>query len=162
MGRLRIRQTDDLELVSELDRACFGSTATALKGDEFDHSIWWIAELDGKPVAYAGLHPEPVGGKPMLCLPEVDPGPPTYDKAFLCRAGVLKEARGQGIQRKLISVRVACAKRLGIPRVYTYVSTANVASMKQLVRCGFEPYSYTRSEEIACIYLQRKLEGAKK
>lgn len=137
---LRIRQTDDLDTVFELDRECFPHDKK-LKGNEFDHSVWWVAEYLGTPVGYAGLHPQPTFSPDTTPLRNAA-GLPSFEKTYLCRAGVLPEARGKGIQRRLVQARVAYSKKLGVPRAYTYVSTANIASMKTLVRCGFVPYHY--------------------
>ena len=53
------------------------------------------------------------------------------------RAGVRPDARGQGLQRRLIRARVAYAKREGFPEVWTYTSNYNVASSNNLIREGF-------------------------
>lgn len=143
---LRIRQTDDLDAVSEMDRVCF-PTDSAIDEDTLAHSVWWFAELEGRPVAYAGL----------LCQHPGTAQVGAYEKAFLCRAGVLPEARGTGLQVRLIRARVAFAKRVGVPRVYTYVATCGVASMRSLVKCGFLPYYYRFDNPGAFIYLEKKL-----
>jgi GNAT superfamily N-acetyltransferase len=131
---IRLRQTDDLDEIQELDRRCF-PTDVGLKGPQFLDSVWWVAEVQAVeapwvPIGYAGLYPE------------LD-----QNKAFLTRAGVVKEARGRGLQQRLIRARVACAKRLVAARVYTYVAVANMASARNLIKCGFLPYTY---ERLAC------------
>lgn len=140
---LRIRRTEDLDEILELDRKCFPHDK-AMDGPELHDSLWWLAEVrteDGwEPVGYAGLQPMAAEGK-----------------AFLCRAGVLPEARGKHLQRRLIDVRVRAARRLeGVKRVYTYVAVSNVASARSLVRRGFLPYSWTRDESAGTLYYFEK------
>jgi GNAT superfamily N-acetyltransferase len=60
------------------------------------------------------------------------------DVAYLCRAGVRPEFRGHGLQRRLIAVRVAWAKRRGLYSVTTEVADWNVASANSLIRAGFK------------------------
>ena len=67
------------------------------------------------------------------------------------------EVRGRGLQRRLIRVRVRHARRIGLRRVYTYVSAPNIASMKSLVREGFEPYYFCWEESNPFVYLERRL-----
>ena len=98
---------------------------STLPGDEpYDKvgSVWWVA-YDGKtPVGYAGIKR---WGSTM---------------AFLCRAGVLKEARGQGLHRRLLRVREAWAKRLGIKTLITYTAPFNLQAANNLIRAGFVLY----------------------
>lgn len=135
-----VRQTDDLDQIVELDRVCF-PLDKVISGVTLEDSIWWLATVDGAPVGYAGLYPMPTEG----------------NKAFLSRAGVVLEARGHRLQQKLIRVRTAYAKRLGFDRVYTYVVTSGVPSMRSLVRCGFVPYHYSLEDEGAFLYLEKVL-----
>lgn len=143
--KIRLRRTDDLDEVLELDRTCFPHDK-AMDGPELHDSLWWLAEArteEGwEPVGYAGLQPMPAEGK-----------------AFLCRVGVLQEARGMHLQRRLIDVRVRAARRLeGVKRVYSYVAVSNIASARSLVRCGFLPYWWTRDDSAGTLYyFQRDL-----
>lgn len=56
---------------------------------------------------------------------------------FLCLSGVLPEARGQGLQKKLINVRIKWAKSQEADGVYTYTSKENIVSANNLIKCGF-------------------------
>lgn len=85
--------------------------------------FWWLAFSKGHPVAFAGMN-------------IVTSSP---DMAFLCRAGVLPDHRGHGLQRRLIRVRVNKAKRLGLSNV---ISTTydNPRSANNLLAEGFRLY----------------------
>jgi RimJ/RimL family protein N-acetyltransferase len=134
MAQLRIKQTDDLELISELDCQLFEHEG--LKGDDalLNDSVWWVAEAfmddEWQPVGYAGLEVTDAG-----------------KKAFLSRAGVLPIARGQQLQQRLIRARVAYARRQGVERVWTYTHWANIRSQRSLVRAGLLPYYYERQAD---------------
>jgi L-amino acid N-acyltransferase YncA len=87
-------------------------------------AYWWIAENSaGQPIAFAGL--KEVNGQ----------------TGFLCRVGVNKNKRGEGIQKKLIRVREAKAKKLGLRWLITYCHPANLASANNLIACGMKLYS---------------------
>lgn len=59
---------------------------------------------------------------------------------ILCRAGVVEEARGHGLQKKLIMARTVFARNLGLRRVTTYTHTTNLPSMNNLMASGFRLY----------------------
>lgn len=82
---------------------------------EFHCGRWYLIHIDGEPAAF--------------CAGEI-----TAEGYFLSRAGVLPGWRGQGLQRVMIDYRIKLAK--GRP-VYTYTSADNVASMNNLIACGF-------------------------
>lgn len=119
--KIRISRTEDVELIQELDEACFGDTTYPIKDPEL--CTWWIARNRHKePLAYAGIKDlaEPGG-------------------AYLCRAGVLPIARGLGLQKRLIRVRLAWARRNG--RFWVCTDTRqNPASANSLIACGFKSY----------------------
>lgn len=68
----------------------------------------------------------------------------TYQPATNCvsmdRTGVLPEANGFGLQKKMIRVRLTWARRLGAKCAITYVSQRNYRSMVNLLKCGFRFY----------------------
>ncbi len=138
--KLRIRQTDDLDQIQELDTPLLGGL-----DDLLNRCTWWLAEalIEGvwTPVGYAGLEITD-GGK----------------YAFLSRAGVVPLARGQGIQRKLIRVRERYARAHGCTHCYTYVVWYNTASMTSLVRAGYHPYTWEREGDGRFIHLHKKLD----
>lgn len=140
MAPVSIRRTEDRDLVNYLDQICF--PGEPMDSGPLEWATWWIACAGKEPVAYAGLLPQEGASK-----------------AFLCRAGVIHAARGGGLQKRLVRVREAHARRSGIPRLYTYVSAWNFASMNTLIGCGFRPYYTVFQTEPAnaFIYLQRHL-----
>lgn len=147
---IRISQTDDLDLIDEMDRVCFPQDARL--GEDLVESTWWVARLNGKPIGYAGM---------LLQSEERKPGDGLY-KAYLNRAGVLPEARGGGLQKRLIRARCAHAAKSGSLRAYTYVWAANIGSMNSLISCGFRPYFFERQQTVtgataSFIYFQKQL-----
>lgn len=133
-----IRRSDDLELVQELDREIFPKSPR-LSQKELEDSTWWVAYVGGAAVGFAGIK--------LL---------PAKAKAYLTRAGVVKLARGSGLQKRFIRLRVSHAKRQGIPRVYTYVWAGNFASQRSLISCGFRPYYLERYENASYTYFENR------
>src|SRR5678809_912432 len=113
---VKISQTDDLDAIKEMDQACFCGEDLP----DLETAIWWIAHEGPNELGYAGA------------LHDVD----TND-LFLNRAGVLPEARGHGLQRKLIRARVRYARAHLMRSCYTYTVPFNVASSNNLIKCGF-------------------------
>ncbi|CAB4141022.1 NAT_SF domain containing protein [uncultured Caudovirales phage] len=85
---------------------------------------WWVARGYGDIVGFAGM------------VEETD-SPGTW---MLYRAGVLPGARGHGLQRALIRVRLAAAKRAG-GTVAVSSTYFNNISANNLIREGFELYT---------------------
>lgn len=133
---ITIRRTEDLQAIVDLDKELI---TPAMKETELAGATWWLAELEGAPVGYAGIKLIPGEGK-----------------AFLCRAGVVEAARGKGLQKRLIRVRTRFAKSQGVLRCYTYVKDSNLASMRSLLSCGFRPYYFERGLENGFVYLENR------
>jgi RimJ/RimL family protein N-acetyltransferase len=88
-------------------------------------AFWWLAKNEqGGPVGFAGLYVE------------------NYDHgvASLCRAGVVEEARGHGLQKRLIKARQDFAFKIGMKRLITYTHVANIPSINNLIASGFKLY----------------------
>lgn len=84
---------------------------------------WWLAIDGGVPVGFAGM----VQSSRWM------------DAIYLCRAGVVAKARGQGLQGRLINVRQRLAKRMGKRWLITDTN-GNPASANTLINCGFKMY----------------------
>jgi GNAT superfamily N-acetyltransferase len=119
---MHVRKTTNLEMIARLDKKIFeGDREDKIKGG--DYNLWWLAYVDGKIAGFAGL--------------KVYPG----DRSgFLTRAGVLKEYRGQGLQKALIKARDNEARRLGLECNITYTADWNCASANNLIACGYKLY----------------------
>jgi GNAT superfamily N-acetyltransferase len=116
---IRLRRTDDLELIHELDRACF--PADAPPGEWAEDTLWWLA-LDGAgPCGYGGLW---VHG----------------DTGHWARVGVLPEYQRHGLGSRILRTAIRAAAARGCRRVQSYTSSENVASMRSMAACGLLPY----------------------
>lgn len=135
--KYRIVQTDDLDLVQEISKRIFPEDAK-LCGPELDDSEWWLLKHGKDVVGFAGVH-------------VVD------QDAKLVRAGVAAEARGRGLQKRLIRTRLAFAKAAGATKAYTYTATKNIASQRSLLACGFLPYRYEWTGDNGFIHFTRAL-----
>lgn len=116
----RIIRTTNLKLVRALDSELWDDCYW----DTFEgHEVWIAKARSGKVVGYASLQ-------------MVDRG----TSGFLTKAGVLPEARGNGLQKRLIRVRERRARELGAKTTITYTADWNVASMNSLISCGYKTY----------------------
>ncbi len=118
INRVDIRHSRTQDKLSRLQRICL----------PYDHlydtttGFWWsAADTSGNDVAFAGL---------------------VYssrwsDCGYLCRSGVVPSSRGQGIQKKLIRVRIRQAKAVGMNWLITD-TYKNPASSNSLISCGFK------------------------
>ena len=102
--------------------------AQCFPGLEFQqlHGDWWIA-YDGEtkaPAAFAGLWPSVR----------------TPGAGYLCRAGVLPQGRGKGLQRKLIKVREREAKKKRWVVLFSDIAPGNAHSLNNLYACGFRAF----------------------
>lgn len=80
----------------------------------------------------------PAGRAVGFC--SVRPTTTDLDTVFLSRAGILPEARGLGLHRRMISVRLRWARKNGFKRAITYAQRDNIQSAVNLLRCGFMLY----------------------
>ncbi len=105
------------ETVLALHTIIFGESAP-----QIDPSIgfWWIVTLAGEAVGFAGIRT----------------AQSTSDAAYLERSGVTVGHRGHGLQRRLIRVREARARREGWQRIVTD-TYYNVPSANNLIRSGY-------------------------
>lgn len=100
-----------------LQRACLPHDEPVFPED----GAWWMGWDGGQAV----------------CFGLVQPSCQWVDTAYLARAGVLEAWRGMGLQRRLIRVREAWAKRAGY-RWMISDTTDNVPSSNNLMRCGYK------------------------
>ncbi len=120
-----VRKTTNLDLIARLDEKMFGEEAE----EELEGRIWWLAYVEGKIAGFAGLKVFQEGSRMG---------------GYLCRAGVLKEYRGMGIQRALIDCRDREGRRLGLTMNITYTARDNYPSANNLIRCGYTLYDAER------------------
>lgn len=119
---MRARRTSNRELVELMDMICFPEDDR----EDFDKSVWWTyRDDDGTPMGYCGLK--------LLTGPN-------SGVAYLCRAGVLPEYQGQGLQKRMISVRERYAREQGCQAILTYTITENYASITNLIKSGYRFY----------------------
>lgn len=89
-----------------------------------DDGVWWVAYVDDAPAGFAS----------------VKTSPRYVGLGYLSRAGVLPAYRGHGLQKRLIRVREAYARRQGWTALITDTTAANPASANSLIACGFRMY----------------------
>ncbi len=125
--KFRIRRAKtyrELEQVYALDLLIFGSHDGSIGSmEDLNGSDWWIVwDEDNNPVAYCGV-----------VIYE--------DFAVHKRSGVLRLARGHGLQRKMLRLRERFAKKAGCTSICTYVSIENPHSANNLIKCGYLVYN---------------------
>lgn len=127
---------DIRDQLNRLDKELFPHDFLAQKT-----GYWWIVYHGKKPVAFAGVrqsHQWETAG-------------------YLCRVGVTEDHRGRGLQKRLLRVREAKARRLGWHYLVTDTQD-NPASANSLISCGYKMYSPQKpwANEGAC-YWRKKL-----
>ena len=121
---LVVRATpEELDEIVALDRVCMGECHWTL--DEAN-ALWVVHDTDDRVCAYASAR---------MLTNEADNG-----AVYLDRAGVAKEARGRGLQRRLIHARTAWARRRGARVAITYTVMTGCTSGNNLARAGFRLY----------------------
>lgn len=130
MGQYKIRlvgnwislSDSNRKILDELDSQIFPVDVGCKKRQPGRY--WWIVYAGKKPIGFAGIE---IGNR----------------EAFLCRAGILIQHRGHGIQKKLIRSRERYAKKLGIHDIITYTHTLSIASVNNLINSGYKLYDPT-------------------
>lgn len=138
---MRLRRTDEYDTILDLDRVCFPGFEPISERYFSDRVAWWLAEDDGYPVAFGGIAPS----SKLLHV------------GYLCRAGVIPECRGMGLQRRLIRVREAYARRQGWSQVRT--DAASAPSANNLARMGYQIFRPEKpwSQVPGTIYFRKAL-----
>lgn len=109
---------DLLHSLNALAPECF----PLLQQRHLDNGFWFVAYLDGDPIAFAGMVP-------------FDPFPGVM---YLKRCYVLPEHRGHGLQGKLLSLRELKARELGRTTLVSECSESNTFSAANFRRAGYE------------------------
>lgn len=109
-------------LIEKLDRHIFRGIP---KYNNFEKCYWWVVYWGKMPVAYCGMDI-------------------SWTSSYLCRAGVLKAARGKGLQKRLIRVRERMARKLGFKRMTTYTHKTNKYSLANLTSLGYKKFKPTK------------------
>lgn len=122
----RIREVDggeNADILADLHTICFQDEAAQA---DYEVGYWWLAYFEKEPVAFAGVTPSVLG----------------FNTGYLKRVGVLPEHRGAGLQKRLIRVREAKAKKQGWSRLVTDC-TDNPASANSLYKAGYKMFAPT-------------------
>jgi RimJ/RimL family protein N-acetyltransferase len=124
--RFRIKRTDDIDEVRDLALQCF-TDGELEREDEMEAATWWLClDPEGDPAGFIGarIYTDALGA----C-------------AYLSLVGVLPHARGSRLMQRLVRTMLRWAKREGCYVAVTYVHPLNAASMRGLLRSGFQPYT---------------------
>lgn len=138
-GEYRIQEVDgdDEEIADtllELDRLAFPGDLGG-KTPDFSVGHWWLVLARGEAVGYAGLTQSSWH----------------HTAGYLKRVGVRRDHTGNGLQRRLIDVRINRARKNGLRYVITDCTTCNPASANSLMKRGFKifmpdnPWALTHS-----------------
>jgi GNAT superfamily N-acetyltransferase len=137
LKRIDIRKQSSQDKLSALQKICLPFDQPY----DTNFGSWWIATANGVDIGFAGL---------VRTVSWTDCG-------YLCRAGVVPTARGQGLQKQFIRVRLRQAKALGWKWVITD-TTDNPASANSLIATGFKLFQPTKPWGFKnTLYWRRKL-----
>jgi hypothetical protein len=142
MYRFASVDTDDedvVELLTELHDATFAVGEAPLP--DFENGWWWVGTDGREAAAFCGLTQSSYH--------------PSY--SYLKRAGVLHRHRGNGLQKRMLTIRERKARLLGFSWSITD-TTNNPASSNSLIAAGYrlwlpeEPWAFDNS-----LYWRKKL-----
>lgn len=120
--KFSVRQTYDFVTVLELDRKIFPTDDSLEIKQE---GAYWLATYNNKPVGFCAIHP--LANDPRSC--------------FLARAGVLRSYQRHGLQKRMLSVREAWARKEGYSTLLTYTQPWNWKSMASLIKRDYKLYT---------------------
>jgi GNAT superfamily N-acetyltransferase len=120
---VRIQTTIDEQRLNALQAICLPHD----KPYDVKRGFWWIVTENKQDIAFAGL--STVDG--------------WANCGYLCRAGVVPEQRGRGIQRRLIKARIKKAEQLGWHTLITNTYENN-KSANNLISFGFKMFEPER------------------
>lgn len=122
----RFRLVDGFDLEDELTEMHVKAFGKDTPLPDFNVGYWWIVSaFDGEEAGFCGL-------RPSYTVPNA---------GYLIRAAVLEAHRGHGLQKKMVRIREAKARKLGWTLLRTD-TTDNVHSSNNLMNMGyrlFEP-----------------------
>lgn len=98
-----------------------------LTEDELDGGFWWLAYLNQEPVAFAGMVPSKQW----------------HNVGYFKRAGVDPKHRGNGLQIRLMRVRINKARKLGYSHLISEC-TNTIYSANNFIKTGFKIYEPSR------------------
>lgn len=117
---INVRKTKNAKFIMKLNKQIFPDDPLEINTG----SHMWLLNMNDVPAGFAtmrGLQYDP-------------------DTVYFDRAGLKPIARGHGLHRRLINVRLRYASRLGFRRAITYCLDDNLASGNNLIKCGFQLY----------------------
>lgn len=137
MFRIRRAAPDDAHDLIEMMRTCF--PAEAVRDPASD--TWWVALEDDEPAGFCCLSPSRT----------------RHNSGYLSYAGVMPQFRGNGLQKRLIRVRISEARRREWLSLVTDTYD-NPASSNSLIACGFRLFEPLQPWGLStALYFQRCL-----
>jgi GNAT superfamily N-acetyltransferase len=115
----RIQSESVLTILKKLHAHCFPADTMP----DFHRGHWWLIKHRGDPVAFCG----------------VEKSKQWQGTGYLCRAGVIREHRGRGLQSRMIQVRERFSRKMGWSHLISDTRD-NHPSANNLARHGFKMY----------------------
>ena len=135
---VRRASASDGAAVYAIGKRCFSDAwleETVVRDMALPHSLYFVAEQDGRPVGYA-------------CYWFV------ADEAQLVNIGVMPEARRRGIASRLVEAGISAARHRGMVTMFLEVRMSNVSAQALYRRYGFAVISLRRG-----VYEQPREDG---
>ena len=119
-----IHEVNGEDYADEINRfnALFPDDFVPLKPRHLAKGHWWLVHLEHQTVGFAGMVP-------------FEPFPRT---GYFKRAAILKDHRGNGLQERLMTVRLTKAREAtDWLRIVSECHVENIASANNFIRAGF-------------------------
>ena len=135
---IRRATPDDIEAIEAADRVCFPFDKPYMFA--WDKNASWVAHDKEELVGYLSAHPLRNG------------------IWFFSRVGFMPSHRGQGLQRKLMTVMERHGRREGWREVVTYTVGRNGYSTANILEAGYRTYEPRKSYVgFQVVHLRKKL-----
>lgn len=117
---MRVKRSKDINLIKQLHKEIFPYDTC----DVLDTDIFWIViNQNNKAVGFCTVRPLECG------------------IAYFNWAGLLSEATGQGLHRRMIRAREKWCRKENFETIVTYTTTDNIPSAKNLIRCKYDLFT---------------------
>lgn len=113
---------DNADILADLHNICFYDKEAPQA--DYEVGYWWLCYFEKEPMGFAGITPSVLG----------------TTTGYLKRVGVVPEHTGHGLQKRLIRVREAKARKVGWTRIVTDC-TDNPASANSLYKAGYKMFT---------------------
>lgn len=122
--------TQDIEVIKKMHKRIFPCDNFGIQKKDLLGIVWWIIYINNRPVGFSGL----------IIDKKRKHGHVTW-------TGILKKYRGNGIHKKIITIREVYARRTGLKYITSYIHRDNIISANNLIKSGYMLFQYNNKKD---------------